>query len=83
MWFSTALTRGLAAFYSELLGLPVTYRSDDWVVVAATRPRRACLPARPGTSAQLARPGRPQQVHLDIMVEDVTASGPRVWPSGR
>ena len=26
----------LAAFYSELLGLPVTYRSDDWVVVAAS-----------------------------------------------
>lgn len=26
---------GLAAFYSALLGLPVTYRDDDWVVVAA------------------------------------------------
>ncbi|CAN5651042.1 hypothetical protein BH24ACT11_BH24ACT11_09180 [soil metagenome] len=25
---------GLADFYSELLGLPVTYRSDDWVVIA-------------------------------------------------
>jgi len=25
----------LAAFYSALLGLPVTYRDDDWVVVAA------------------------------------------------
>ena len=24
----------LAEFYSELLGLPVTYRSDDWVVIA-------------------------------------------------
>ena len=24
----------LAVFYSELLGLPVTYRSDDWVVIA-------------------------------------------------
>lgn len=24
----------LAAFYSEVLGLPVTYRSDDWVVIA-------------------------------------------------
>lgn len=22
------------AFYSELLGLPITYRSDDWVVVS-------------------------------------------------
>src|SRR5690349_2201254 len=26
----------LAAFYSALFGLPVTYRSDDWVVVAAS-----------------------------------------------
>jgi catechol 2,3-dioxygenase-like lactoylglutathione lyase family enzyme len=25
----------LAAFYSELLGLPITYQSDDWVVIAA------------------------------------------------
>jgi catechol 2,3-dioxygenase-like lactoylglutathione lyase family enzyme len=24
----------LATFYSALLGLPVTYRDDDWVVVA-------------------------------------------------
>lgn len=26
----------LAAFYSALLGLPVTYRDDDWVVVASS-----------------------------------------------
>jgi catechol 2,3-dioxygenase-like lactoylglutathione lyase family enzyme len=26
----------VAAFYSALLGLPVTYRDDDWVVVAAS-----------------------------------------------
>jgi catechol-2,3-dioxygenase len=25
----------LAAFYSALLGLPVTYREGDWIVVAA------------------------------------------------
>ncbi|HMG31891.1 MAG TPA: VOC family protein, partial [Jiangellaceae bacterium] len=24
----------LAAFYSELVGLPVTFRSDGWVVIA-------------------------------------------------
>jgi catechol 2,3-dioxygenase-like lactoylglutathione lyase family enzyme len=24
----------LAAFYSELLGLPITYRSAEWVVIA-------------------------------------------------
>jgi catechol 2,3-dioxygenase-like lactoylglutathione lyase family enzyme len=74
----------LAAFYSELLGLPVTYRSDDWVVVAASE-------AASGLAFQLAPghrrptwpdPAVPQQVHLDIMVEDVTAAGPRALALG-
>jgi catechol 2,3-dioxygenase-like lactoylglutathione lyase family enzyme len=74
----------LAAFYSELLGLPITYRSDDWVVVAANE-------TSSGLAFQLAPghrppswpdPAVPQQVHLDIMVEDVTASGPRVLALG-
>lgn len=74
----------LAAFYSELLGLPVTYRSDDWVVVAANE-------ASSGLAFQLAPglrppswpdPAVPQQLHLDIMVEDVIACGPRVLALG-
>lgn len=74
----------LASFYSQLLGQPVTYRSDDWVVVAADS-------ASSGIALQLA-PGHrsptwpeeavPQQIHLDIMVEDVAASGPRVVALG-
>jgi catechol 2,3-dioxygenase-like lactoylglutathione lyase family enzyme len=74
----------LAGFYSELLGLPVTYRSDDWVVVASSE-------AASGLAFQLAPghrrptwpdPAVPQQVHLDIMVEDVTAAGPRALALG-
>jgi catechol 2,3-dioxygenase-like lactoylglutathione lyase family enzyme len=74
----------LAGFYSELLGLPVTYRSDDWVVVAASE-------AASGLAFQLAPghrrptwpdPAVPQQLHLDIMVEDVTAAGPRALALG-
>jgi catechol 2,3-dioxygenase-like lactoylglutathione lyase family enzyme len=74
----------LATFYSALLGLPVTYRNDDWVVVA-----------RNDTSSGLAfqrAPGHrpptwpdpvvPQQVHLDIMVEDPGAAGSRVLDLG-
>ena len=73
----------LAAFYSELLGQPVTYRSDDWVVVAASD-------ASSGLAFQLVPDHRPptwpdpavsQQVHLDVMVEDVAAAGPVCWPS--
>jgi catechol 2,3-dioxygenase-like lactoylglutathione lyase family enzyme len=74
----------LASFYSEMLGLPITYRSVDWVVVAANE-------TSSGLAFQLAPghrppswpdPAVPQQVHLDIMVEDVTASGSRVLALG-
>ena len=44
--FDCADPAALAAFYSALLGWPVTYRSDDWVVVAAGRHQlRAGFPA--------------------------------------
>jgi catechol 2,3-dioxygenase-like lactoylglutathione lyase family enzyme len=74
----------LAAFYSELLDQPVTYQSDDWVVVASSD-------ASSGLAFQLAPDHRPptwpdtavpQQFHLDIMVEDVASSGPRVLALG-
>jgi catechol 2,3-dioxygenase-like lactoylglutathione lyase family enzyme len=76
----------LATFYSELLGLPITYQSDDFVVVAAND-------TSSGLAFQLAPdhqppvwpdPARPQQVHFDVMVEDVATSGARAsWPSAR
>jgi catechol 2,3-dioxygenase-like lactoylglutathione lyase family enzyme len=74
----------LAAFYSRLLGQPITYQSDDWVVVAANDKSS-------GLAFQLAPdhrpptwpdPAVPQQFHLDVMVEDVTAAGPRVLALG-
>lgn len=67
----------LAAFYSELLGLPVTYASDDWVVIATGD-------MASGIAFQLAPdhrpptwpdPATPQQIHLDVMVDDVAAAG--------
>jgi catechol 2,3-dioxygenase-like lactoylglutathione lyase family enzyme len=74
----------LAGFYSRLLGQPITYQSDDFVVVAASD-------SSSGLAFQLAPgnppptwpdPAVPQQIHLDIMVEDVAASGPRVLALG-
>jgi catechol 2,3-dioxygenase-like lactoylglutathione lyase family enzyme len=74
----------VASFYSELLGQPVTYRSDDFAVVSASS-------TTSGVAFQLA-PGHrsptwpdstvPQQLHLDIMVEDVAAAGSRVLALG-
>jgi catechol 2,3-dioxygenase-like lactoylglutathione lyase family enzyme len=74
----------LAGFYSELLGQPVTYTSDDFVVVAASD-------RSSGLGFQLAPDYRPptwpdsavpQQIHLDIMVDDVAAAGERVRAIG-
>jgi catechol 2,3-dioxygenase-like lactoylglutathione lyase family enzyme len=74
----------LAAFYSALLGQPITYHSDEWVVVSAND-------TTSGLAFQLAPghqpptwpdPAVPQQVHLDVMVEDVTAARSRVLGLG-
>ncbi|MFU8945736.1 VOC family protein [Mycetocola zhadangensis] len=76
--------RALARFYSELLGQPITYDSDAFVVVSendtssglgfqlAPDHRRPTWPA----------PDVPQQMHLDIMVEDVAYATPRVLAFG-
>lgn len=74
----------LAAFYAELLGLPVTYRTDDWVVVASSdRTSGLAFQLAPGHEPPTwPDPAIPQQVHLDVMVEDVAASGPRVVALG-
>lgn len=74
----------LAGFYSELLGLPVTYRSEDWVVIAAND-------ASSGIAFQLAPdhlppewpdPDRPQQYHMDVMVDDVDTANQQVRALG-
>ncbi|HTT52327.1 MAG TPA: VOC family protein [Streptosporangiaceae bacterium] len=74
----------LAAFYSALLGLPVTWQEDNFAVVSVN-----------GTTSGIAfqrvagyRPPRwpdpawPQQMHFDVMVDDVAAAGPQVLALG-
>lgn len=72
--------QSLAEFYSELLGLPITYSSTDWVVIAQSD-------TTSGIAFQLAPdhqpprwpdPRHPQQCHLDVMVDDVEAAEPLV-----
>jgi catechol 2,3-dioxygenase-like lactoylglutathione lyase family enzyme len=74
----------LAGFYSTLLGLKVTYRSDDWVVVATSD-------TTSGIAFQLApdhQPPRwpdnryPQQCHLDVMVDDIGVAARQVLELG-
>jgi catechol 2,3-dioxygenase-like lactoylglutathione lyase family enzyme len=74
----------MAAFYSALLGQPVTYRSDDFCVVA-TDDRTSGLgfqlapDHRPPTWPE---PGVEQQVHLDVMVDDVDAADAAILAIG-
>jgi catechol 2,3-dioxygenase-like lactoylglutathione lyase family enzyme len=74
----------LAAFYSELLGLPITYTSNDWVVIAKddTTSGIAFQLVPDHQPPQWPDPARPQQFHLDVMVDDVQAAQPRVLDLG-
>ncbi|HEX8094268.1 VOC family protein [Jatrophihabitans sp.] len=74
----------LARFYSELLGWPITWQRPDFVVVAV-HDRSS------GLAFQLAAeyrapdwpdPARPQQLHLDVMVEDLDEAEPKVLALG-
>ena len=82
--FDTPDPAASARFWSELLGQPVTYSSDDFVVVADDD-------RHSGLAFQLAPdhrppawpdPERPQQMHLDVMVDDLDAAGPQVVALG-
>jgi catechol 2,3-dioxygenase-like lactoylglutathione lyase family enzyme len=74
----------LAAFYSELLGLPITYESDDFVVVAeSTRSSGYAFQRAPGHRApRWPDPAHPQQLHLDVMVDDLDKADEQVVKLG-
>lgn len=74
----------LATFYARVLGQPVTYRSDDFWVVAQDHTtsglafQRAAAHRRPTWP----QPDVPQQLHLDVMVDDVEVAGAAVVELG-
>jgi catechol 2,3-dioxygenase-like lactoylglutathione lyase family enzyme len=76
----TADPAGLAEFYSQVLGLPITYRSEDWVVVAddQTSSGLAFQLAPKNLAPSWPDPRVPQQMHLDVMVDDPVAAGAAV-----
>ena len=76
--------RALAQFYSALLGQPVTYDSGDFVVVAAdTTSSGLAFQRSPGHRAPTwPDPAVPQQIHLDVMVENVAEAEPFVLGLG-
>ncbi len=74
----------LAGFYSELLGLPVTFTSADWVVIARndTTSGIAFQLAPDHEPPQWPDPHHPRQFHLDVMVDEVEAAEPMVLALG-
>ena len=73
-----------ARFWSALLGRPITYESEDFVVVADDDTSsglgfQRATDHRPPTWPDSAVP---QQMHLDVMVDDVEAAAPRVLALG-
>jgi catechol 2,3-dioxygenase-like lactoylglutathione lyase family enzyme len=63
----------LAAFYRELLGLPLVTDRDDWKVVADDRIRIGFQLAPDLREPRWPDPERPQQMHLDVLVDDIEA----------
>jgi catechol 2,3-dioxygenase-like lactoylglutathione lyase family enzyme len=76
--------RAAAEVYSGLLDQPITYDSDDFVVVAPND-RTSGLAFQRATAYRPPTwpdPAVPQQMHLDVMVDDPEAAGAHVLALG-
>ncbi len=75
---------GLAAFWSALLGLPVTWQEDDFAVVSVNDTTSGIAFQRVADyhPPQWPDPAHPAQLHFDVMVDDVAAAGPQVLALG-
>jgi catechol 2,3-dioxygenase-like lactoylglutathione lyase family enzyme len=76
--------RRSARFWSALLAQPITFDSDDFVVVAADdRTSGIAFQFAPDHRAPTwPDPTVPQQMHVDVMVEDVAEARPGVLALG-
>jgi catechol 2,3-dioxygenase-like lactoylglutathione lyase family enzyme len=74
----------LAEFYSVLIGLPVTYRSDDWVVISqdATTSGFAFQRVAVHRPPRWPDPEHPQQFHVDVMVDELSVAERQVVALG-
>ncbi len=62
----------LAAFYSELLGLPITRVDGNWIEIGDSRTWRLSFQHAPDHQPpRWPDPAFPQQVHLDLEVDDI------------
>jgi catechol 2,3-dioxygenase-like lactoylglutathione lyase family enzyme len=73
-----------ARFWSAVLGRPITYRDDDFVVVSTdTTTSGLAFQLAPGQPRpSWPDPGVPQQMHLDVMVDDLADASAAVLALG-
>jgi catechol 2,3-dioxygenase-like lactoylglutathione lyase family enzyme len=73
-----------AQFWSAVLGDPITYADDDFMVVSAdtTTSGLAFQRAPDQVSPSWPDPAVPQQMHLDVMVDDLAAATTAVLALG-
>ncbi|MGD0927787.1 MAG: VOC family protein [Streptosporangiaceae bacterium] len=75
--------QALARFYSELLGWPVVGVDGDWVDIGDGQGRRLSFQHAPAHQPpRWPDPGFPQQVHLDITVQDIDEAEGKVLALG-
>ncbi|WP_084966000.1 VOC family protein [Thermoactinospora rubra] len=76
--------RALAAFYAAILGMRINEDGDDWVVIGSEPGARQLAFQRVAhwTPPVWGDPRRPQQLHLDIRVDDVDAAEREVLALG-
>jgi catechol 2,3-dioxygenase-like lactoylglutathione lyase family enzyme len=75
--------RALADFYSEMLGLPIARIDDDWIEIGDADTGRISFQLAPDhVPPTWPDPTIPQQVHLDILVEDIDEAEPAVLALG-
>ncbi|MET7470730.1 VOC family protein [Micromonospora sp. NPDC005222] len=73
-----------ARFWSAVLGDPITYADDDFTVVSASTATSGLAFQRAAglTPPTWPDPAVPQQMHLDVMVDDQDAAGTAVLALG-
>ena len=71
-----------AAFWSALLDIPVVHRSADWTTLQGRDVRLAVQLAPDHVPPAWPDPSRPQQVHLDVEVDDVDRAEAEVLALG-
>jgi catechol-2,3-dioxygenase len=75
--------RGLATFYTDLLGWTLRYADDDWVTLTTEDGWRIGIQAAPGhVSPQWPDGPLPQHAHLDLLVPDLEAASTRAIDLG-